>query len=79
MIDDVISLAETFSGDVAVWHMDLTTGETQSYDPEKPLVAASVIKLFIMAEAVRRFEDGTLGVVESGEVSVRGLCGYVDP
>ena len=26
-----------------------------------------------------RFEDGTLGVVESGEVSVRGLCGYVDP
>lgn len=69
MIDDVISLAETFSGDVAVWHMDLTTGETHSYDPEKPLVAASVIKLFIMAEAFRRFEDGSLSPDEEFVIS----------
>lgn len=60
MIDDVISLAETLPGDTAVWHMDLTTGQTHSHNPDKPLVAASVIKLFIMVEAFRRFEDGSL-------------------
>lgn len=60
MINDVIALAETLPGDAAVWHMDLTTGETHSLAPEKPLEAASVIKLFIMVEAFRRFEDGSM-------------------
>ena len=59
MINDIIRTAAGFEGDVSVWHMDLTDGSVHGYDEKKPLVAASVIKLFIMAEAFRRFEDGS--------------------
>ena len=60
MINDIIRTAAGFEGDVSVWHMDLTDGSVHGYDEKKPLVAASVIKLFIMAEAFRRFEDGSV-------------------
>jgi len=64
MINEIISKAATIPGDVAVWHMDIESGEVHSFAEKKPLVAASVIKLFIMAEAFRRFEDGSLSANE---------------
>lgn len=60
MIDKLIANAAIIPGDTAIWYMDLVTGKTASRNPEMPLVAASVIKLFIMAEAFARFEDGAL-------------------
>ena len=60
MIENIISGARELKGDIALYHMDLTTGKEASMNGDMPLVAASVIKLFIMAEAFRRFEDGSL-------------------
>ena len=60
MINDIIRTAGGFAGDVSVWYMDLESGSTAAFDEKKPLIAASVIKLFIMAEAFRQFESGAL-------------------
>ena len=60
MINDIIAKAGTMPGYTSLWYMDLTDGNTASFNEDMPLVAASVIKLFIMAEAFRRFEDGSM-------------------
>ena len=60
MKQQLISRAAEFTGSTAAWYMDLTTGEVISHEPKKPFIAASVIKLFIMAEAFARFEDGSM-------------------
>ena len=60
MINDIINIASLMPGDVSLWHMDLTTGEKNSYNEDKPLIAASVIKLFIMAEAFRAMDAGEI-------------------
>lgn len=60
MIDDILTMAEMMPGDTAVWHMDIETGRVGAYNADKPLVAASVIKLFIMAEAFRAIEAGEI-------------------
>ena len=60
MINDIIAKAGTMPGDTSLWYIDLTDGNTASFNEDMPLVAASVIKLFIMAEAFRRFEDGSM-------------------
>ena len=64
MIEKIITAAGTMPGDVSLWHMDLTTGAVHGYNEKMPLVAASVIKLFIMAEAFRRFDDGSMAMDE---------------
>ena len=56
-------------GEVSVYARDLTTGETCGYQPDIPLVAASVIKLPILVEAFRQARDGLLSMDES--VSIR--------
>lgn len=60
MIENVIARASEMPGDVAVWYMDLTSGKVHAYNEDAPLIAASVIKLFIMAEAMRAIEAGKL-------------------
>lgn len=60
MINAIIEQAKNISGDISMWYMELTDGTSAAYNGDKPLVAASVIKLFIMAEAFRRFEDGSM-------------------
>ena len=60
MINKIINHAKTITGDISLWYMDLSDGSTAAFNEDKPLVAASVIKLFIMAEAFRRFEDGSM-------------------
>ncbi len=48
------------AGDVSFYYKDLVTGETAAYQADKPLVAASVIKLPMMIEAFRQFDAGEL-------------------
>ena len=56
-------------GEVCVYGKDLTTGETCAFQPDVPVVAASVIKIPILIEAFRQQRDGLLSMEET--VSVR--------
>ena len=47
-------------GTVCLWLENLKTGETVRVNPDAPVIAASVIKLAVLLEAFRRFDDGTL-------------------
>lgn len=47
-------------GKVAFWYESLDCTDRYTENEDTPLVAASVIKLFVMLEAFRRFENGTL-------------------
>ena len=60
MINNILKTMETMPGDVSLWHMNLADGKISSYKEGMPLIAASVIKLFIMAEAFRAMEAGEL-------------------
>ncbi len=51
---------ESVPGDVGFYYKNLATGETEAFQPDLPLVAASVIKLPLMIEAFRQFEAGLL-------------------
>lgn len=52
------------SGRVALYYRPLEGGCALNYNENEPLIAASVIKIPIMAEAFRRFEDGSLSPEE---------------
>ena len=52
-------------GEVSVYLKDLTTGETWAYQPDIPLVAASVIKLLILVEAFRQARAGLISMDET--------------
>lgn len=60
---------EGLPGIISVWCEDPATGAVFCHRPEEPVDAASVIKLFIMAEAFRRREEGSLAFDEA--VTVR--------
>ncbi|MBR6953622.1 MAG: serine hydrolase [Clostridia bacterium] len=62
-------ILSSLTGHIGFYCRDLTTGETLSHHAEEPVVAASVIKLTVMAEAFRRREEGTLDF--SSPVSIR--------
>lgn len=47
-------------GNVALYYEPLTGGGGMEFNADMPLMAASVIKIPVMIEAFRRFEDGTL-------------------
>ena len=51
-------------GEVSVYGKNLSTGEVWAYQPDIPLVAASVIKLPILAEAFRQARDGLVNMNE---------------
>ena len=57
------------SGHIALYCRDTVTGETLRWHDDEPIVAASVIKLCVMAEAFRRSAEGTLDF--SASVTVR--------
>ena len=52
-------------GEISVFGKDLTTDEKWAYQADVPLVAASVIKLPILAEAFRQARDGLLDMNET--------------
>lgn len=47
-------------GKTGFYYENLVTGERAAYHEDERMMAASVIKLFVMAEAFVRFEEGTL-------------------
>lgn len=57
-LEGIIDKCSNMRGDTAFCWVDLNTRERRSYNGDKPLVAASVIKLFIMGEAFRRIGEG---------------------
>ncbi len=65
MLERLASLA----GRIALYCRDTVTGEELRFHADEPVVAASVIKLTVMAEAFRRREAGEMDFGE--EVTVR--------
>jgi beta-lactamase class A len=57
----VLSPFLPLGGRVGFYFKDLVTGETFAQNGETPLLAASVIKLPVMAEAFRQMEAGLVG------------------
>ena len=51
---------EAIPGKKAVYVESLETGETAGANYDTPFIAASVIKLSVLLEAFRRFEEGAL-------------------
>ena len=47
-------------GKIGCYYRNLVTGETFGYHEDEPMMAASVIKLFVMTEAFARIEEGSL-------------------
>lgn len=47
-------------GKIGYYYKNLVTGETVEYNSHQPVIAASVIKLFVMAEAFRQIEEGII-------------------
>jgi beta-lactamase class A len=52
----ILDRLKSFPGDVGFYYKNLITGEEARFREDAPFVAASMIKLPIMAEALRRFE-----------------------
>ena len=63
------ALLSGLKGDIGFSAFDPQTGDRLTLNPELPLQAASVIKLFVMAEAFRRREAGDFDFAET--VTVR--------
>lgn len=51
-------------GEISVYAEDLVTGESFAFQPDLPLVAASVIKIPILIEAFRQQQEGLLSMDE---------------
>ena len=58
--DSILSRLRQMPGKIGFYYKNLTTGEELSYQDQMPMMAASVIKLFIMAEAYRQIHEGRL-------------------
>ena len=53
-------------GTVSFYYKNLATGDSAALLPDEPMLAASVIKLFVLTEAFRRFEEGSLCLLLAG-------------
>lgn len=67
-------------GQISFYYQNLATGEVLSFQPEQKLMAASVIKLYIMAEAFMRMEAGELDpdrIISARRVDCVPSCGAI--
>ncbi|MCH5286885.1 MAG: serine hydrolase [Christensenellaceae bacterium] len=55
---DIDALVKALPGHIGVYILDTVTGEEYAHQADDPIEAASVIKLTVMAEAFRQFEEG---------------------
>lgn len=69
MQEKIRLILEEIPGKISLYYKNLVTGEEIDYHADESLQAASVIKIFIMAEAFRRIEEGTLS--EDAKVTIR--------
>lgn len=60
MREEIIQRLQELPGRIGFYYRNLTTGEVIGWNESEPMMAASVIKLFIMAEAFRQIEEGKL-------------------
>lgn len=60
MRDDIIRKLERLPGKISFIYENLETGDRISYHEKEPMMAASVIKLFVMAAVFERMEQGLL-------------------
>ena len=58
--DSILSRLRQMPGKIGFYYKNLVTGEELSYQEHMPMMAASVIKLFIMAEAYHQIHEGRL-------------------
>lgn len=69
-----------FPGHTSFFFKNLVTGETFAYNEKEPLVAASVIKLTVMAELFRAMEAGEIDgdqLIASREEDKVPICGVL--
>ena len=64
MQPDILAPFKSFPGKTGFYYYNLKTCETLHFQPDLPLVAASVIKLPIMVEAFRQSEAGLLNLMD---------------
>lgn len=70
---DIIEKLKALPGKIGLWYEDLVTGERMALNEDVPMMAASVIKLFVLVEAQRRIHEGSLA--RDREVVIRrGKC-----
>lgn len=60
MDSEILKRLEALPGKIGFYYKNLATGESISYHADEAFMAASVIKLYIMAEAVRQCREGIL-------------------
>ena len=60
MEQDILGRLEKLPGKIGFYYKNLVTGEVITYQEDESFLAASVIKLYIMAEAVRQCKEGIL-------------------
>lgn len=60
MEQDILNRLKALTGRIGFYYKNLVTGEVITYHEEESFMAASVIKLYIMAEAVRQCKEGIL-------------------
>ena len=57
--EEVTEKIRRLPGKTGFYYENLVTGERAAYHEDERMMAASVIKLFVMTEAFVRFEEGT--------------------
>lgn len=60
MKEKIIEKLENISGDVSFYYKNLVSGETIKYNEEKPMLAASVIKLTVLIECFNQIQKGNI-------------------
>ncbi len=58
--ESILSRLALLPGKIGFYFKNLVTGEVLTFQEQQPMMAASVIKLFIMTEAYRQIRDGEL-------------------
>lgn len=80
MNEQILNRLRAVPGKVSFYYKDLTTGEMASLNEHMPLVAASVIKIPVMIELMRRIEEGTLDpdlLIEVTDADRVPICGVL--
>ncbi len=72
----LIREAEKISADSAFVIKDLKTGETWTHRSDETVKSASLIKVFIMAEAVKRIKNGDLSLETEIEVKAEDIVDF---
>ena len=63
-----------FPAKIGCYYKNLVTGETCTWHGDTPVIAASVIKLYVMTEAFAQIEAGKLAMDQEDHRTPKGLC-----